>query len=297
MDTSAEQPPRPTVAFLGTGTMGLPMARNIAAAGFPLRAWNRTRARAEPLADAGATVVDSPGEAVAGAGVIVTMLTDGPAVERVMAEVAEPPRGAVWVQSSTVGPEPVRRLAAIASRRGLTFVDAPVVGTAGPAENGTLTVLAAGDRAAAERVAALFDAIGERTIWAGEAGAASALKLVVNSWVLALNTAAGEAVALAEALDVDPRRFLETVSGGALDAGYLHAKTGVLLSEDPAVSFSVANAAKDAHLILDAARAAGIRLDLAAASAARLDRAARHGHAARDMAAAYYASFDEGAPG
>ncbi|MFC7328121.1 NAD(P)-dependent oxidoreductase [Marinactinospora rubrisoli] len=286
-----------TVAVLGTGIMGLPMARNIAAAGCEVRAWNRTRARAEPLAESGAAVAGTPAEAVAGADVVLTMLTDGPTVERVMAEIADPPRGAVWVQSSTVGPESARRLAAIAGRRGLAFVDAPVVGTAGPAESGTLTVLAAGDRAAADRVAPVFEAIGSRTVWVGEAGTASALKLVVNSWVLALNTAAGEAVALAEALDVDPRRFLDVVAGGALDAGYLHAKANAVLTEDPAVSFSVANAAKDAHLVLDAARAAGVRADLAAASAARLDRAARHGYAHRDMAAAYYASFDEESPG
>ncbi|MUL42349.1 NAD(P)-dependent oxidoreductase [Streptomonospora sp. PA3] len=283
----------PRVAVLGTGIMGAPMARNIAAAGIPVKVWNRTAAKARPLADHGCTVAESPADAVADAEVVVTMLTDGDAVESVMAGVA-PPRGAVWAQTTTAGLAATERLAARAAKLELEFVDAPVLGTRAPAEQGALTVLAAGSERARRRAAPVFDAIGSRTVALDEIGAASRLKLVANSWVLALTSATGEALALAEGLGVDPRSFLDLVSGGPLDSGYLHAKADVILGGDYTPSFSVANAAKDARLVREAAEGVGLRLDLAAATEDRMLRAADSGHGGDDMAAGYYASFPQG---
>ncbi|GAA1758734.1 MULTISPECIES: NAD(P)-dependent oxidoreductase [Streptomonospora] len=290
--TESSTPPteNPRVAVLGTGIMGAPMARNIAAAGLAVRVWNRTAAKARPLAEHGCTVAGSPDEAVADADVIVTMLTDGDAVESVMSGLA-PPRGAVWAQTTTVGTAATDRLAAQAAKLELEFLDAPVLGTRAPAEQGALTVLAAGPERARRRAAPVFDAVGSRTVEAGRVGHASRLKLVVNSWVLALNSATGEAVALAEGLGVDPRAFLDLVSGGPLDNGYLHAKAEAVLAGDYTPSFSVANAAKDARLVREAAENAGLRADLAAASENRLLRAAESGHGDEDMAAGYFAAF------
>jgi 3-hydroxyisobutyrate dehydrogenase len=134
---------KPTVAVLGTGTIGKPVARNLLRAGFPVLAWNRTREKAAPLADDGAVVAASPAEAVAGAEIVLTLLTDGDAVEEVMADhgaaaAAEP--DTLWIQSSTVGVEAIERLQALAEEAGVTFVDAPVLGTRQPAERGELTV-------------------------------------------------------------------------------------------------------------------------------------------------------------
>ncbi|KIH96418.1 3-hydroxyisobutyrate dehydrogenase [Streptomonospora alba] len=280
------------MAVLGTGIMGAPMARNIAAAGLEVRVWNRTAAKARPLADQGCTVAGSPEEAVADADAIVTMLTDGEAVESAMAGLA-PPRGAVWAQTTTAGVAATERLARRAADLELEFVDAPVLGTRAPAEQGTLVVLAAGPERARTRLAPVFDAIGSRTVGMDRIGDASRLKMVANSWVLALTSATGEAVALAEGLGVDPRSFLDLVSGGPLDSGYLHAKAGVILDGDYTPSFSVANAAKDARLVREAAEAAGVRVDLAAATEDRMRRAADSGHGDEDMAAGYYASFPE----
>ncbi|QBI55881.1 2-(hydroxymethyl)glutarate dehydrogenase [Streptomonospora litoralis] len=281
---------QPRVAVLGTGIMGAPMARNIAAAGMPVRVWNRTAAKARPLAEDGCTVADSAADAVADADIVVTMLTDGDTVASLMAGLT-PPRGAVWVQTTTVGAEAIEGLAARAAQLELEFVDAPVLGTRAPAEQGALTVLAAGPQGARERAAPVFDAIGARTVGMDAIGAASRLKLVANSWVLALTSATGEALALAEALGTDPRAFLDLVSGGPLDSGYLHAKAEVILGGDYTPSFSVTNAAKDARLVREAAEQAGVRADLAAASENRMLRAAQAGHGEEDMAAGYYASF------
>jgi 3-hydroxyisobutyrate dehydrogenase len=287
-----------TVTVLGTGIMGAAMARNLARAGHAVRVWNRTRGKAEPLAADGAYVADSPADAVEGAEVVVTMLYDAAAVREVMGQAVPGLRsGASWAQSTTVGIDAVGESAAFAREHGLVFFDAPVLGTRQPAEAGQLLVLAAGPAAARPVVAPVFDAVGSRTVWTGEdasAAGATRLKLVANSWVLAVTTATGETLALARALGVDPRDFLAAVEGGPLDMGYLRAKSALVLEDrltPPA--FAVATAAKDAGLIVEAGERHGVRLDVAAAGAERFRRAAELGHADEDMVAAYFASFTD----
>jgi 3-hydroxyisobutyrate dehydrogenase len=138
----------------------------------------------------------------------------------------------------------------------------------------------------------VFGAIGDRTVWLGsEPGAASRIKLVVNSWVLAVTNAAGEAISLARGLDVDPQLFLDAIDGGPLDLPYLRTKVAAMLTGDYTPSFTATMAAKDAGLILAAAEEAGLQLDVAGAVAQRLSRTAQLGHGDDDMAANYHASF------
>ncbi|WP_432170036.1 NAD(P)-dependent oxidoreductase [Streptomyces sp. 1222.5] len=289
---------KPTVSVLGTGIMGAAMARNLCRAGFAVRVWNRTREKAEPLAADGAQVAGTPAEAVEGADVVLTMLHDGNTVLDVMREAAPGLRpGAVWAQCTTAGIDLAADLAAFAAGRGLVLYDAPVLGTRQPAESGQLTVLAAGPEEGRETVTPVFDAVGAKTLWTGDdpgAGSASRLKLVANSWVLAATAATGEVLALAKALGVDPHTFFDLIEGGPLDMGYLRAKAALVLDGklSPA-SFAVATAEKDARLIVEAGEGNGVRLDVAAATAERFARAAAQGHADEDMAAAYFASFDE----
>ncbi|MCB5907026.1 NAD(P)-dependent oxidoreductase [Streptomyces pinistramenti] len=284
-----------SVAVLGTGIMGTAMARNLAAAGLDVRAWNRTRAKAEPLAADGIRVVDGPEQAVDGADVVLTMLLDGPAVLDALRQAAPTlTPGTLWLQMSTTGIEEVTPLADFAREHGLRFVDAPVLGTKAPAEKGELTILAAGPQDVRERAAVVFDVIGRATQWVGEDGAngaGSRLKLVANSWVLTLVSGAGEALALAEGLGVEPRDFLAAVADGPLDVPYLRMKAELILSGAYPASFTVSTARKDARLISEAAEAAGVRMDLAAAAAERFRRAEEQGHGDEDGAAAYHASF------
>ena len=283
------------VAVLGTGIMGAAMARNLLRAGHEVSVWNRDPAKTEPLINDGARRAANPAEAVEAADVVLTMLYDAAAVEQVMRSAAPGIRpGTVWVQSTTVGVQDVTTLAALAAELGLELVEAPVSGTRAPAEAGQLLVLAAAPEAVRQRVAPVLDAVGARTIWTGDdasTGSAARLKLVVNSWVIAASNAAGEAVALAQALGVAPQQFLDVLDGGPLDLPYLRMKMDLILNDrlEPA-SFAVDTARKDAHLIIDAADEEGLTLDGAAASAARLDRVAEQGRAKQDMAAAYYAS-------
>ncbi|MGW7003859.1 NAD(P)-dependent oxidoreductase [Streptomyces sp. NPDC054933] len=285
-----------SVSILGTGVMGAAMARNLARAGHTVRAWNRSRAKAKPLAVDGVHVTGTPAEAVQGADAVLTMLYDGAAALDVMRQAAPALRpGIVWVQSSTAGIDAICDLAAFARERGLVFFDAPVLGTREPAEAGQLTVLAAGPAEGRDVVALVFDAIGSRTVWTGEdgaAGSASRLKLVTNSWVIAATAAAGEVLALSNALEVDPQSFFDAIAGGPLDMGYLRTKIAIILDGQlsPAQG-AVTIAAKDARLIVEAGTKRGVLLDVVAASAERLARAAAQGHGDEDLAAAYYASF------
>lgn len=287
-----------SVAVLGTGIMGAAMARNLLRAGLEVRVWNRDRAKSAPLASAGAQVALSPAEAAAGADVILTMLYDAAAVIEVIRQAAPGMRpGAAWVQSTTVGVHDAPALAELAGEVGLDLVEAPVSGTREPAEAGQLLVIASGPEAVRGRVAPVLDAIGARTVWTGQdpaAGSAARLKLVVNSWVIAASNAAGEILALADALGVEPQQFFNLINGGGLDLPFLRAKAALILDDrlEPA-SFAVDTALKDARLILDAAREHGLRLDGAEAAATRLERVASHGHSKQDIAAAYFASTQE----
>ena len=284
----------PTVALLGTGIMGAGMGHNILAAGLPLRVWNRSPEKAEPLAGAGAVAAGSPADAVRGADVIVTMLGDADDVHAVMEQAADGlSSGQVWLQTTTVGVEPTTGLLPVAARHGLTFLDAPVLGTRQPAETGQLTMFVAGPPDVRATVDPVLDAVGKVTVWVAETAenaAASRLKLVANSWVLAVTAATGETISLAQGLGVDPQAFLDAMSGGPLDLPYLQAKASAILGDDFAANFTVDNAAKDAGLIVAAAEDAGLTLDVAQAVGARLRRASERGHGGDDMAGAYFAS-------
>jgi 3-hydroxyisobutyrate dehydrogenase len=273
----------PRVALLGTGIMGAGMARNIAKAGLPLTVWNRTRAKAEGL---GGTVAETPHEATQDADVIVTMLSDASTVESTIRE-ANPPRGAVWLQQSTVGVAGCDQLADVARELGLTYVDAPVLGSKGPAEGGQLTILASGPDEAQAVVEPVLDAVGARTMWLGPAGQGSRLKLVSNSWVLTVVEGVAESLTLARELGLDPQAFLDVVKGGAMDSPYVQLKGAAMLSGDFDPQFPLWGAAKDARLIDEAAREAGVDLAVAQAVRRHFERALADGHGEQDMAATY----------
>ena len=286
---------QPTVAVLGTGIMGGPMARNIAAAGMDTRVWNRTREKAEALAGDGVTVADTPADAVGGADFVVTMLADGPTVEQVMTEggaLEAMGDDAIWLQTSTIGINANESLAKLAEERGVTFVDAPVLGTKAPAEQGALTVLASGPDEALDRATPLFDAIGAKTIRVGEAGAGQRLKLVINNWLLSLLGDLAETIAFAQAIDVDPKAFLEAIDGSATGSPYAQMKGPMMIERDFPTAFPLKLALKDLELVLEAADRHDATMRVAGATAENFRKAVDDGHGDKDMAAVYHASAD-----
>jgi 3-hydroxyisobutyrate dehydrogenase len=275
-----------TIAALGTGVMGAPMARNLARAGHDVRAWNRSPEKADALRDDGVEVRDDPAAAAAGAEVVLTMLADADAVLDV-ARQAQLAEGQIWWQASTVGLDGTEQCAALAQEAGATLVDAPVLGTKLPAEEGKLLILASGPDAALDACAPLFDAVGARTMRVGEAGSATRLKLAVNSWVLAVTQGTAETIALAQALGLDPSLVFEALDGGALDLPYFRMKAKMMLDEEFPTSFALALAAKDARLVAEAAGRHGADLPVAGAIAERFAQAQQAGHGEEDMAATY----------
>jgi len=290
----------PAIAFLGTGRMGAPMAANLARGGFTVRAWNRTASRAAALAADGATAAGSPAEAAAGAGIVVSMLADGPATS----QAATGPdgflaaaHGAIWVQMATVGAEWTGRLADLAARHGVVFVDAPVSGSEGPARAGQLTILASGPNQVRDVLAPVFAALGRATVWLGPAGNGTRAKLVLNNWLADLTETTAETLAFARRLGLDPAAVVDLLQASPLGSPYAVQKARAMLAGDFTPAFALKHAIKDAELAVQAARAAGAELPLTGALLPRWRSAADSGHANDDLAAVYTASDQPGTEG
>jgi 3-hydroxyisobutyrate dehydrogenase len=274
------------VAVLGTGIMGAAMARSLQRAGIEVSAWNRSSERAEPLAADGIRVADSVTDAVTGADAVITMLFDIESVLAVCPSItAALGTDSVWLQSSTVGPQGMARLADAAA--GVPVLDVPVLGTKKPAEEGNLIALVSGPSRLVEPVRPVLDAIGSRTVVAGDRlGQASALKLACNAWVATITAATAQSVALAEALGVRPEQFLEALAGSPTDAPYMQLKGNAMLGGDYATSFAVDGVVKDVDLMREAGADVGFPTELLDAVHEVFARASRAGHGGDDMAAA-----------
>jgi 3-hydroxyisobutyrate dehydrogenase len=282
------------VAVLGTGTMGAPIARNLAKAGFAVRAWNRSAARSKPLVEHAIEVMATPAEAVDDADLVITMLTDAEAVlSSLTAALPSLSQTSVVIQASTVG-EGIDDVIAFADKHSIALADAPVQGTRQPAEEGKLLVFCACAPELRDRLEPVFNTIGSRTIWVADSssgGEASRLKLATHTYIAALTHGLGEALSMATALNVDPQLFVEAMTGGPLDCAFMQNKTAVIREGDYPASFSVINSLKDARLVLDAAKRHDVILDCSRAGLTRYQRVAQAGHGEADMAATYLASF------
>jgi 3-hydroxyisobutyrate dehydrogenase len=277
------------VAVLGVGIMGSAMARNLLAAGLRTTVWDRSSSATAVLAEAGALAAASPEEAVKDARVVITMLPTADVVESVIfgSGAAEAfPEGAAWAQMGTIGvaatTEIVRRLGQL--RPGVMFVDAPVSGSKAPAEAGQLLILASGPPAAAAVVDPAFSAIGRKTVWLGEAGQGSRMKLVVNAYMSTLIEGVAEALELAGQLGVDTGKLAEAIEGGPLDAPIADAKLHKMERGDFAPEFPLEWALKDVDLAIGAA--GRDTLPLLNALSRQWRAAVEAGHGREDVSAA-----------
>ena len=238
--------------------MGSAMARNLVGAGLPTTVWDRSPSATASLAEAGASVATSPEAAIREARVVITMLPTASVVESVIfsdGTAGAFSRGAVWAQMGTIG---VAETAGIAGRLGqlrpdVMFVDAPVSGSKGPAEAGQLLILASGPREAGPIAQPAFSAIGRKTVWLGEAGHGSRMKLVVNAYMSTLIEGVAEALELASQLGIDAAKLAEAIEGGPLDAPIADAKLHKMESGDFAPEFPLEWALKDVDLAIAAA--------------------------------------------
>ncbi len=256
MSSSGAAGTQARVAVLGAGTMGQGMTHSLLRAGFPVDVWNRTPEPAARLAADGATAHEDAADAVRNADVVITMIADADAVNQVafesgMLEAMRPE--AVWSQMSTIGVTATAELAARVSkeRPDVSFVDAPVSGTRGPAEQGQLLILASGPDAARPVLEPVYAALGRETRWLGPAGAGTRLKLVMNSWLVILVEGAAELMALADSLGVDHQQVLGFLGAGNLANPAAAAKFAKMDAGDDAPDFSLQWALKDIRLALE----------------------------------------------
>jgi 3-hydroxyisobutyrate dehydrogenase len=246
------------VAVLGIGAMGHGIAASALRAGIPTIVWNRTAETTRDLADQGAEVASTAAEAARRAAVVVTMVTDTDAVlsialnEGMLAALAP---GAVWVQMSTIGVAGIDRVAEIAARErpDVILLDAPVSGSKEPADRGELTIFASGPDQARARVAPLFEAIGVRTMWVGETGAGTRLKLVNNAWLAFSAESVATSLALAHRLGLPTQTVIEALRAGPLVSSWQAAKLQRISDGDFSPQFALSLALKDVGLALQAA--------------------------------------------
>jgi 3-hydroxyisobutyrate dehydrogenase-like beta-hydroxyacid dehydrogenase len=290
-----DQGKKESVALLGLGLMGRPMALNVARAGHPLVVWNRTRARAEELAASapGVRVAATPQEAVAQAGVSLTMVSDPPALEEVLwgahGALAGLPSGSLLIDSSTVSPALARRAVAACKERGADFLDAPVTGGTWGAEKGELVFMVGGDAAVVERARPVLGTMGKRIFHLGPHGAGQTIKLAMNM-LLALEVGAlAEALALVRASGIEGEKLVEVMQSSMARAAVLDIKAPLILKDEFAPSFPLRLMHKDLGLALELANQLGVPLP--ATAAARETYNAVRGAAKEDVDYAAVARF------
>jgi 3-hydroxyisobutyrate dehydrogenase len=246
------------VAVLGIGTMGHGMATSALRAGIPTMVWNRNREATRDLAALGAEVAATAADAARWASIVVTMVTDADAVvsiahdDGVLAALAP---GAILVQMSTIGVAGTERVAAMvaAERPDVILLDAPVSGSKDPAEHGQLIVFASGPDEARPRVTPLFDALGQRTVWAGDVGTGTRLKLVANTWLAFVAEAVAASVALARGLGLETDQVVDALVGNPLLSPWQEAKLHRMARGEFWAQFALSLALKDVRLAQEAA--------------------------------------------
>lgn len=280
------------VAFLGLGAMGAPMARRLAGAGFDVRVWNRTPARAVVLADAGMRVCGSIAEAVSGAQFVVSIIADDQATREVMlgpsgvVESAAP--GTIIIDSSTNTPGMSREVARAASAKGLAYVDAPVAGSVPQAQAGELVFMVGGDSAAVARVEPLLKVMGRQTVLMGASGSGTTIKLINNMLSGAMNAALAEAVSVAEAAGLDGARVTDLLNEGPVGSRLTRTKLPKIFKRDFSPQFQLKLMEKDLRYFLALAQELDRPVPLASLARSQLQAARRAGCAELDVCSVFY---------
>ena len=278
------------VAFLGIGIMGSRMAANLCRAGFEVHAWNRTRAKAEELAERhGALVAETPAAAAAAAGLVITMVVDSPEVEAVLLG----PDGAAHglgegdlaVDMSTIAPSASRALGDRLREQGIAFLDAPVTGSKPKAEDGTLTIMVGGEAGDYERALPLFEAMGKLVLHVGPQGHGSMTKLI-NNTTAAVNTAAvAEAIGVGRRAGLDLDKLVQVIGAGTGASEMLDRKAQPIIEGDYEPLFKLGHMLKDVRHCLAEANALGVDMQVAAAAERLYAAADDAGHYDDDFAA------------
>jgi len=280
---------QPRIGVVGLGTMGGAMAANLARAGFPLTAWNRTPGRSHELEALGIDIAATPRALASTADIVLVCVSDTPDVEAVLfgpegvAEGAAP--GSLVIDCSTIDPAASRRFAARLAENGIGFVDAPVTGGSEGARNATLAILVGGAPADVERAQPVLAAIGRTITHLGPVGSGQAAKAVNQVILAATYLGVAEGLVLALKAGLDPHQVVEALSGGAAQSWVLANRSGRMLANEYPLGFKVALHLKDLGIALDIARESGAVLPIAALVAQLEAGLVATGHGDDDMSA------------
>ncbi|MCU4718713.1 NAD(P)-dependent oxidoreductase [Halapricum hydrolyticum] len=278
-----------TIGFIGLGAMGAPMAWNLDEAGYDLLVYNRSDGPTEPFAEAGIDVADSPRDVGQRSDVVVTIVTDDEALAAVMdgetGLLAGLGSGTTVIQMSTVTPEATEAAAQTVRAQNARFVDAPVSGTVGPAEEGTLTVLAGGDDAVVDNVEEILAAMGEPIVRCGDAGDGARMKLFVNLLLGDMMGAYAEALTFGAAQGLDLDAMQQVVEAGAVDSPLFEIKGDLIAERDFEPRFPVDLQFKDLRYANEVGNEIGVQLPQTAAARESFSAASAMGHGDEDMTA------------
>jgi 3-hydroxyisobutyrate dehydrogenase len=266
------------IGFIGLGLMGRPMAANLLKAGHAVTVWNRTAARADELVAAGAKLAKSPAAAASEADVLITIVSDPPALEEVLwgksgggvsaadAALAALKPGAIYIDSSTVSPDLARKIAAACSAKGVKFLDAPVTGGDWGAKKGELVFMVGGEAETLKAAEPVIGVMGKKWFLLGPNGAGQTIKLAMNS-ILALQIQAlAEALALVTAAGLKGEGLVEVMQSSMARSGVMDVKAPNLLKAEYVPSFPLRLMYKDISLAMDLAKELGVNLPAAAAA-------------------------------
>ena len=281
------------VGFIGFGLMGRPMSLNLLKAGFPLTVWNRTRARTDEIARAGARVAATPREVAANSDVIVTIVSDPPAVESILwgadGVLAGLAPGSTLIDSSTVSPTLARRAAAACAERGAEFLDAPVTGGTWAAEKGELVFMVGGKPEVLARVQPVLAAMGKKFFPLGDHGSGQTVKLAMNALLALQVNALAESLALVMGAGIAGEKLVEVMQSSMARSPLLDVKAPLILAKNFAPSFPLRLMHKDLGLAMDLANQLGVPLPSTAV--AREVYSAVRGKATEDVDYAAVARF------
>ena len=286
MNTHADKQ-KVRVGLLGVGLMGSAMAHRLLDQGIEVVAWDRNPEQVTAVEERGAKRGDERAAVVRDADVVITMLPTAAIVLDVLEPLLEDwPGETIWLQMSSVGASEADQLVEVARAHDVTLVDAPVSGSTHPAEEGELTILASGPDSARAPVEPVFEALGSRVLWVGEAGMGSRLKMAANHWMIAMTAALAESMHLCEAMGLNQQQFVELLDGGPLGSAYGLLKLDEMRAHDYPVGFPVRLALKDLELVREVEQRSKAPMPLLDATYERF-LAADEDHADEDLAAVY----------
>lgn len=277
------------VGFCGMGTMGAAMAANLARAGFSLRVWNRTAARAALPVSLGATESATPRELASASDIVVVCVSDTPDVEAVLfgpdGVATGLAAGGLVIDCSTIAPGATRTFAERLGAQGVGFVDAPVSGGSEGAQKGTLTIMVGGADADVARARPVLAAMGSAITHMGPVGAGQATK-AVNQVILCGNyLGVAEGMVLAIKSGLDPEKVVAALSGGAARSWVLENRSGRMIANDYPLGFRIALHLKDVTIALELARSVGASLPVTALASQIESGLVAKGHGDDDNAA------------